>query len=57
MLARTSTPEAPWYVVPADKKLPRDVLVAQVVMETLERLDPRFPGPPAGLEEFRKQLS
>jgi PPK2 family polyphosphate:nucleotide phosphotransferase len=57
MLARTSTPDAPWYVVPADKKLPRDVLVAQVVVEALERLDPRFPGPPAGLEEFRKQLS
>jgi PPK2 family polyphosphate:nucleotide phosphotransferase len=57
MLARTSTPEAPWYVVPADKKLPRDVLVAQVVVEALERLDPRFPGAPAGLEEFRKQLS
>jgi PPK2 family polyphosphate:nucleotide phosphotransferase len=57
MLARTSTPEAPWYVVPADKKLPRDVLVAQVVVEALERLDPRFPGPPAGLEEFRRQLS
>ena len=57
MLARTSTSEAPWYVVPADKKLARDVLVAQVVVEALERLDPRFPGPPAGLEQFRKQLS
>ncbi len=57
MLARTSTPEAPWYVVPADKKLPRDVLVAQVVVERLERMDPRFPGPPVGLEEFRRQLS
>jgi PPK2 family polyphosphate:nucleotide phosphotransferase len=56
MLARTSTPDAPWYVVPADKKLPRDVLVAQVVVEALERLDPHFPGPPAGLAEFRKQL-
>jgi PPK2 family polyphosphate:nucleotide phosphotransferase len=57
MLARTSTPEAPWYVVPADKKLPRDVLIAEVVVKALERLDPRFPGPPVGLEEFRKQLA
>jgi PPK2 family polyphosphate:nucleotide phosphotransferase len=56
MLARTSTPEAPWYLVPADKKLPRDVLIAQVVVEALERMDPQFPGPPVGLEEFRKQL-
>jgi PPK2 family polyphosphate:nucleotide phosphotransferase len=57
MLSLTSTPDSPWFVVPADKKLPRDVLVAQVVVEALERLDPRFPGPPAGLEEFRRQLA
>jgi PPK2 family polyphosphate:nucleotide phosphotransferase len=57
MLSRTSTADSPWFVVPADRKLPRDVLVAQVVVEALEGLDPRFPGPPAGLEEFRKQLA
>lgn len=57
VLSLTSTPQAPWYAVPADKKLPRDLLVAQVVVEALERLDPRFPGPPVGLEEFRKRLS
>lgn len=57
MLSLTSTPDSPWFVVPADKKLSRDVLVAQVVVEAMERLDPRFPGPPAGLEEFRRQLA
>ena len=57
MLSRTSTADAPWFVVPADKKLPRDLLVARVVVEALERLDSRFPGPPAGLEEFRRQLA
>jgi PPK2 family polyphosphate:nucleotide phosphotransferase len=57
MLARTSTAEAPWYVVPADQKLPRDVMVARVVVDALEEMDPHFPGPPEGLEEFRKQLS
>jgi len=34
----------------------RDLLVAQVVAETLERLDPKYPGPPPGLEEFRRAL-
>ena len=57
MMLRTSTPEAPWYVVPADRKLPRDVLISQVVVAALERLHPEFPGPPAGLEEFRARLS
>ncbi len=55
-LSRTSTAEAPWYVVPADKKYLRDVLVAQIVAETLERLDPKYPGPPDGLEKLRQAL-
>ena len=42
-------PAAPWYVVPADKKYLRDLLVAQVVAETLERMDPKYPGPPKDL--------
>jgi PPK2 family polyphosphate:nucleotide phosphotransferase len=55
-LARTSTAEAPWYIVPANKKYLRDLLVAQVVAETLERLDPKYPDPPEGLEEYRRAL-
>jgi polyphosphate kinase 2 (PPK2 family) len=43
MLARCSTEWAPWYVVPSDKKAARDVLVADVVVRALERLDPQFP--------------
>jgi PPK2 family polyphosphate:nucleotide phosphotransferase len=56
VLARTSAPTAPWHLVPADKKWLRDLLVAQVVAETLERLDPKYPGPPPGLEEFKRAL-
>ena len=55
-LERTSTPEAPWYLVPADKKYLRDVLVARVVAERLERMDPKYPGPPEGLDQFRRAL-
>jgi PPK2 family polyphosphate:nucleotide phosphotransferase len=56
-LARTSTEWAPWYIVPADRKPRRDVLVAGVVASALERLDPRYPGPPEGLEAFRRALA
>lgn len=42
-LERTSTKWAPWYVVPADHKKTRDLLVAQVVVNTLKRMDPKFP--------------
>jgi PPK2 family polyphosphate:nucleotide phosphotransferase len=56
VLERTSTAIAPWYVVPADEKRVRDVLVARTVTETLERMDPRYPGPPPELEALRKAL-
>ncbi|HEY7612847.1 MAG TPA: PPK2 family polyphosphate kinase [Gemmatimonadales bacterium] len=52
-LQRTSTPMAPWYVVPADSKRVAHVLVARTVVETLERLDPQWPGPPPELEALK----
>jgi PPK2 family polyphosphate:nucleotide phosphotransferase len=43
ILARTSTPWAPWHVIPADKKWFRDYALARIVREAMERMDPRFP--------------
>ncbi|MCA9294660.1 MAG: polyphosphate kinase 2 family protein [Phycisphaerales bacterium] len=40
-----STPWAPWYVVPADKKWFRNIVVAEVIADALEAIDPRFPPP------------
>ncbi|HEY7635696.1 MAG TPA: PPK2 family polyphosphate kinase [Gemmatimonadales bacterium] len=57
MLARTSTPQAPWYVVPADRKPERNVLVAEVVAEALQRLGPTYPEAPPGIEDFKKALA
>ncbi|HVH09782.1 MAG TPA: polyphosphate kinase 2 family protein [Gemmatimonadales bacterium] len=45
VLSRCSTAEAPWYVVPADRKWVRNVAVATVLVETLDALDMRFPKP------------
>ncbi len=56
MLSRTSTPEAPWYVVPADRKPVRNVAIAEIVVDALERLAPRDPGPPQELEKLREAL-
>jgi len=52
MLGRTSTEFAPWYVIPGDRKWYRNWVVSTVLVETLERLDPRFPDPPEGLDGF-----
>jgi PPK2 family polyphosphate:nucleotide phosphotransferase len=45
MLTRTSTPWAPWYVVPADRKWYRNLVVAGTMVETLEAFDMRYPEP------------
>jgi len=42
-LTATSTQEAPWYVIPADRNWVRNLAVATVLVEALRRLDPRFP--------------
>ncbi len=44
-LARCSTPDAPWFIVPADKKWFRNLAVSHILVETLEALDMRFPKP------------
>jgi PPK2 family polyphosphate:nucleotide phosphotransferase len=38
-LARTSTAAAPWYVVPADRKWYRDLVISTVLVETLRGLE------------------
>ncbi len=43
IIERCNTKEAPWYVVPADKKPVRDFLVASLLVKQLERLDPKPP--------------
>ncbi|MBC7789564.1 MAG: polyphosphate kinase 2 family protein [Anaerolineae bacterium] len=43
MLRKCSTPWAPWYVVPANKKLGRDYLISDVVLRTLQSMRPRLP--------------
>jgi PPK2 family polyphosphate:nucleotide phosphotransferase len=45
-LQRTSALHAPWYAVPADRKWYRNLIVAQILVETLEGLDLRYPDPP-----------
>jgi PPK2 family polyphosphate:nucleotide phosphotransferase len=49
-LARTSTPDAPWFVIPGDRKWVRNLTVARILRHTLERLDPQFPEPEEGIE-------
>jgi PPK2 family polyphosphate:nucleotide phosphotransferase len=42
-LSKTSTDDAPWYVVPANQKWYRNYIVGSVIVGALERLDLRYP--------------
>ena len=52
----TSTPSAPWYVVPADNKPAARVILATIIVETLATMDPRFPDADDGLVYAIKTL-
>jgi PPK2 family polyphosphate:nucleotide phosphotransferase len=45
-----STEYAPWYVVPANKKWYRNVVIARAIVDTLEGMNPQFPEPEGNLE-------
>jgi PPK2 family polyphosphate:nucleotide phosphotransferase len=45
VISETSTEWAPWYVVPADRNWVKSLAVAELLLHTLERLDPRLPEP------------
>ena len=44
-IERTSTDAAPWYVVPAETRWYRDLVVSQIVVDALEAMDPQYPEP------------
>ena len=41
----TSTEYAPWYVIPANKKWYRTLVIARAIADTLEAMDLQFPRP------------
>lgn len=42
-IAETTTEVAPWYVVPADRKWYRNLVISQILIDTLERMDLAYP--------------
>ena len=43
VLSKTSTEHAPWYIVPANRKWFRDLVISSVLVETLEGLNMKYP--------------
>ena len=49
-LAATSTALAPWYVIPADNKRHRNLMIAQLLVKTLEQMKLKAPPPDPALK-------
>ena len=56
-LTRCETPAAPWYIIPANNKWYRDWAVAQILIETLEEMNPQYPQPKLPIKRLEKQLA
>ena len=48
----TSSPHAPWHIVPADRNWVRDLYVCSVIVNTLRDLNMRYPDPAPGLAKI-----
>lgn len=48
----TSTEYAPWYVIPADSKTNRNLLISRILLETLKSLDLEYPPMPKEWEDI-----
>ena len=45
VLSKTSTRWAPWYIVPADRKWYRNLVISSILVRTLEKLEIAYPPP------------
>ena len=52
-LSRCSTPWAPWYIIPANKKWFRNLAVSHIMLRALEGLNLKYPKPAFDLSQFK----
>ena len=53
-LSRCSTGHAPWFVIPANRKWLRNLAIAEIVVDAMQRLDMTYPEPSMDIEEIRR---
>ena len=43
VFGKTSTDKAPWYVIPADQKWMRNLIISDILIKTMQELDMSYP--------------
>lgn len=54
-LSKCSTRYAPWFVIPSNHKWFRNLAISQIVVDTLEALDMKFPAPSVDIAAIKKK--
>jgi len=47
--------EAPWFVIPADRKWFRDLAVSEIIVSTMESMNFQVPAPSVDIQEIRRK--
>src|SRR5581483_885296 len=56
-LSECSTKYAPWFIIPADHKWFRNLAVSKIIVETLEKMDPKYPKPQVDIAKMKRLLN
>lgn len=56
MLSKTSTEHAPWFVIPANRKWYRNLVILQILVDTLKGLHMTYPPAEEGLDEIEIEI-
>ncbi len=56
MLIKTSTPWAPWHVIPSDRKWYRNLTIAKIIVDKLKNLEMQFPEEVEGISSYQNKL-
>lgn len=54
-IEKTSTEDAPWFVIPANRKWLRDLIISQIVVDHLETLKMKYPPPEVDVKTLREK--
>ena len=54
VISNSSTKDAPWFVIPSNNKDFRNLAVSEILIQTLETMNPAIPAPTVDIEEIRK---
>jgi polyphosphate kinase 2 (PPK2 family) len=54
-LERTSTPLAPWFLIPCDHKWFRDLAVGEIIARAMDEMELRYPKPTVDLDQIRRE--